>query len=86
MPIFKLSCIVILNHLSTEIYNSLSFLRYTYYCDRSRIKYIKVAAKQSIEAVTEFFAETFSIDLSNLPLATSSTKSSDKKDSSTERD
>ena len=53
---------------------------------KARIKYNKVAAKQSIEAVTEFFAETFSIDLSNLPLATSSTKSSDKKDSSTERD
>jgi len=53
---------------------------------KARIKYNKVAAKQSIEAVTEFFAETFSIDLSNLPLATSSTKSSDKKDSSTGKD
>ena len=53
---------------------------------KARIKYNKVAAKQSIQAVTEFFAETFSIDLSNLPLVTSSTKSSDKKDSSTGRD
>ena len=53
---------------------------------KARIKYNKVAANQSIQAVTEFFAETFSIDLSNLPPATSSTKSSDKKDSSTGRD
>ena len=53
---------------------------------KARIKYNKVAAKQSIQAVTEFFAETFSIDLSNLPPTTSSTKSSDKKDSSTGRD
>ena len=53
---------------------------------KARIKYNKVAANQSIQAVTEFFAETFSIDLSNLPLVTSSTKSSDKKDSSTGRD
>ena len=53
---------------------------------KARIKYNKVAAKQSIEAVTEFFAETFSIDLSNLPSATSSTKSSAKKDSTTGRD
>jgi dienelactone hydrolase len=53
---------------------------------KARIKYNKVAAKQSIQAVTEFFAETFSIDLSNLPPATSSTKSSDKKDSSTGKD
>ncbi len=53
---------------------------------KARIKYNKVAAKQSIQAVTEFFAETFSIDLSNLPPTTSSTKSSGKKDSSTGRD
>ena len=53
---------------------------------KARIKYNKVAANQSIQAVTEFFAETFSIDLSNLPPTTSSTKSSGKKDSSTGRD
>ena len=53
---------------------------------KARIKYNKVAANQSIQAVTEFFAETFSIDLSNLPPVTSSAKSSGKKDSSTGRD
>jgi len=53
---------------------------------KARIKYNKVAAKQSIQAVTEFFAETFSIDLSNLSSATSSTQSSGSKESSTGRD
>ncbi len=53
---------------------------------KARIKSNPVAAKQAIQAVTEFLAKTFSIDLSNLPAATSSTKSGDKKKSSTERD
>ncbi len=64
------------------------FLVYDPSCftSKARIKYNKVAAKQSIQAVTEFFAETFSIDLSNLSSATSSTQSSGSKESSTGRD
>ena len=53
---------------------------------KARIKSNKVAANQSIQAVREFFAETFSIDLSNLSSATSSTQSSGSKESSTGRD